>query len=168
MHVISIHKVINISLLIEKRIKMNVFLHALSLTLLAASVSGQNCVEKTLACNETAPTIYKLSAASCACNQYDQAGSLKYDNGKVYVCWGKEWKSIQIQESYVYGTENNPGYSCKDMLDKAGQQLSNGVFWIRLRGKRCLFALIYDKIHDSFYYVYLNLTRLKLTQVEGK
>ena len=132
---------------------MTAFLHALSLTLLAASVSGQNCVEKTLACNETAPTIYKLSAASCACNQYDQAGSLKYDNGKVYVCWGKEWKSIQLQGSY--GTENNPGYSCKDILDKAGQQLSDGVFWIHLRGKGCLFALIYHKIHYSFLIRYI-------------
>jgi len=144
MHVISSHKVINSSFLIEKHIKMTAFLHVLSLTLLAASVSGQQCVERLFECNEPAPTIYKLGDGSCACNQPNQAGALKYDNGKVYVCLGSEWQLLQFQEVYVYGTENNPGYSCKDILDKSGQQLSNGVFWIRLRGKGCSFAPIYD------------------------
>ena len=34
-----------------------------------------------------------------------------------------------------YGTENNPGYSCKDILDNTAQQLSDGVYWISLSGK---------------------------------
>ena len=34
-----------------------------------------------------------------------------------------------------YGMENDPGYSCKDIQDNAGQQLSDGVYWIRLQGK---------------------------------
>ena len=130
---------------------MNVFLHALRLTFLAACVSGQNCVEETLDCNQAVSTRYKLGDASCSCNQPEQAGALKYAN----VCLGSEWKPFQLQVSYVYGTENNPGYSCKDILDKAGQQLSDGVFWIRLRGKGCLFALIYDKIHDSLFTRYI-------------
>ena len=134
---------------------MNVFLYVLSLTLLAASVRGQNCVDETLDCNQPVPTIYKLGDASCACDRAEHAGALKYANGKVYVCLGSEWKSLQFQESYVYGTENNPGYSCKDILDKAGQQLSDGVFWIHLRGKGCLFALIYHKIHYSLLIRYI-------------
>ena len=120
---------------------MNRFVQTLGLAFLAASVCGQNCVEETLDCNDPAPSIYKLGDASCACNRAEHAGALKYDNGKVSVCLGSEWKTVQFEENHAYGTENNPGYSCKDILDKAGQQLSNGVFWIRLRGncEMCLF-----------------------------
>jgi len=101
-------------------------------------------VDETLDCNQPVPTIYKLGDASCACDRAEHAGALKYANGKVYVCLGSEWKSLQFQESYVYGTENNPGYSCKDILDKAGQQLSDGVFWIHLRGNQTAFPVYCD------------------------
>ena len=104
----------------------------LSLALLAVSVLCQDCVDVTLDCNQPVPTIFKLGDASCACNKPEHAGALKYDSGKVYVCLGSEWKVIQFEASY--GSETNPGYSCKDILNKAGKQLNDGVYWIRLPG----------------------------------
>lgn len=112
---------------------MNGFVRFLSVVFLAAQVSGQ-CVEETLDCNEPVPTIYKLGDQACACNSASHAGALKFVSGKVYVCLGSEWKSFRL-EGGIYGTETNPGYSCKDILNKAGKQLSNGVFWIHLKGK---------------------------------
>ena len=120
---------------------MNRFVQTLGLAFLAASVCAQNCVEETLDCNGPVTSIYKLGDASCACNRAEHAGALKYDNVKVSVCLGSDWKTVQFEENHAYGTEINPGYSCKDILDKAEQPLSNGVFWIRLRGncEMCLF-----------------------------
>ncbi len=112
---------------------MNGFVRILSVAFLVARVSGQACIEETLDCNEPVPTIFKLGDQSCACNSAAHAGALKYANGKIYVCLGSKWKIVLLGDEY--GTESNPGLSCKDILDKAGQQLSNGVFWIRLRGK---------------------------------
>ncbi|KAL9952122.1 hypothetical protein ACROYT_G039331 [Oculina patagonica] len=69
---------------------------------------------------------------SCACNSAAHAGVLKYSNGTLYICMGSKWKAVRLIGDY--GTEFNPGLSCKDILNKAGQQLSNGVFWIHLQG----------------------------------
>ena len=107
------------------------FLRTLSLAFLAANVGGQACIEETLDCNDPVPTIYKLGDASCPCNSPAHAGALKFSNDKIHVCLGSEWKTLQFA---VYGTEDNPGSSCKDILDKAGQQLNDGVYWIRLQG----------------------------------
>ncbi|XP_068748630.1 uncharacterized protein [Montipora capricornis] len=112
---------------------MKYFLGILCLALLAAKVRAQICVEETLDCNQPVPTIFKLGDASCHCNDAAHAGSIRYANGKVQVCLGTEWKTVQYTSAY--GTERNPGYSCKDILDNsAGQQLNDGVYWIRLRG----------------------------------
>lgn len=114
---------------------MTVILQILSLAFLAVRISSQVCVEETLDCDQPVPTIFKLGDASCACNSAAHAGALKYANQKVYVCLGSQWNTLQFQESsYPYGTENNPGSSCLDILNKAGQQLSDGIFWIHLRG----------------------------------
>ena len=88
---------------------MNRFVQTLGLAFLASSVWGENCVEETLDCNNPVPSIYKLGDASCACNRAEHAGALKYDNGKVSVCLGSEWKTVQFEENHAYGTENNPG-----------------------------------------------------------
>ncbi|KAL9952125.1 hypothetical protein ACROYT_G039334 [Oculina patagonica] len=121
---------------------MNGFVRILSVAFLVARVSGQACIEETLDCNEPVPTIFKLGDQSCACNSAAHAGALKYANGKIYVCLGSKWKIVLLGDEY--GTESNPGLSCKDILDKAGQQLSNGVFWIRLRGSRDGFPVYCD------------------------
>ena len=121
---------------------MKIVVQTLSLTLLAASVSGQVCVEQTFDCNEPVPGILKLANASCACNNSAHSGALRYADGKAFVCSGSsKWKPVQFQEIVVdYGTVENPGSSCKDIQDKAGQQPSDGVFWIRLRGKKDVFT----------------------------
>ena len=120
----------------NRDIEMRVVLQTLSLAFVAASVSGQVCVEETLDCNEPIPGILKLGNTSCSCNNPAHAGALKYVNGEVYVCLGSEWKIMRSPETVDDGTEKNPGFSCKDIQDKAGQQLSDGVYWIRLRSKR--------------------------------
>ena len=89
-------------------------------------------MDETLNCNQPVPTIYKLGDQSCDCDSPDHAGALKYAHGTVYLCVGNEWKVIGFE---AYGAEYNPGLSCKDILTKAGRQLSNGVYWIHLQGK---------------------------------
>ena len=120
----------------------------LSLAWLAVSVLGQDCVDVTLDCNQPVPTIFKLGNASCACNRPEHAGALKYDSGKVHVCLGNEWKVIQFEESY--GSETNPGYSCEDILNKAGKQLNDGVYWIRLPGIKIVSTLSKKRCHEIY------------------
>ena len=105
----------------------------------AASVSGQSCLDEGIDCDaDSVPSVFKLGDLSCPCNKASQAGALKLVNEKVYICVGSEWKLVQLQGNYVYGTApDNPGYSCKEILLVAGQErrnVSNGVYWIRLRG----------------------------------
>ena len=125
------------TVLIEMLLKMIFIVSTLSLfVFVTLIVSGQICVEETLDCRDPVSTVFKLGNASCACNNSAHAGALKYFKGEVYVCLGSEWKIIHLQETtdYAHGTPENPGSSCKDIHDKAGQQLSDGVFWIRLLG----------------------------------
>ena len=117
---------------------MNYLLGFFLFAFLVARTHAQDCVEETLDCDQPVPTIFKVGDASCPCNKADHAGAIKYANGKVHVCLGTEWKTVQFENNgYVpYGTRNNPAYSCKDILDNAvpGQQHTDGVYWIRLRG----------------------------------
>ena len=113
---------------------MNGFVRILTIAFLVAGVRGQLCVEETLNCNDPVPTIFKLGDQSCQCNDAAHAGALKYANGKVYLCVGTEWKTFRLEGEF--GTEStNPGISCEQILNRAGKQLSNGVFWIRIEGK---------------------------------
>ena len=116
---------------------MNYLLGFFLFAFLAARMRAQICVEETLDCNQPVPTIFKLGDASCPCNKADHAGAIKYANGKLHLCLGTEWKEVQLENNSLYGTRNNPGYSCKDILDNAGPGLqpTDGVYWIRLRGK---------------------------------
>ena len=76
---------------------------------------------------ETYNTIIKVGSHSCGC-QANGAGKLKFDNGKIFVCTGSEWKTLQYEE---YGVKTLPGYSCKDIKDNANQS-ANGIYWITL------------------------------------
>lgn len=101
------------------------------LAALASVVSGQLCVPETLDCNEVLPTIYKMGHGSCACDSKAHDGALKYSNGKLFLCLNSEWKALRMTGVQEYGTELNPGSSCKDILEKAdGKHLSDGVYWI--------------------------------------
>ena len=106
----------------------------LFLAALASVVNGQLCVPETLNCNDVLPTIFKIGDQSCACDSKAHDGALKYFNGKLFVCLNSEWKALHLSEINEYGTEHNPGSSCKDILEKAdGKYLSDGVYWIGIR-----------------------------------
>jgi len=124
----------------RKQGAMNGFVRILSVVFLVARVKGLICVNETLNCDDPVPTIFKLGDASCPCNDPAHAGALRYENGNVYLCVGTKWKPVGLEDNY--GLESaNPGTSCKDILNQAEQQLSNGVFWIRLDGKWiCIFV----------------------------
>ena len=115
---------------------MNYLLGFFLFAFLVARTHAQVYGEETLHCDKPVPTIFKLGDASCPCNKTDHAGAIKYANGKVHVCLGTEWKTLPFESNSPYGTRNNPAYSCKDILDNAepGQQHTDGVYWIRLRG----------------------------------
>ena len=113
---------------------MNDFVRILSIVFLVAGVRGEECVDETLNCNDTVPTIFKLGNASYPCNDAAHAGALKYTNGKVYLCVGTKWKTFLLEDDYGMDS-SNPGTSCKDILTTSGKLLSNGVYWIRLAGK---------------------------------
>ena len=82
----------------EAIIAMNGLVRILSVAVLVAGVSGQICVDETLDCNQPVPTIFKLGDQSCPCNSAAHAGALKYAYGKVHVCLGTTWKTIQFVE----------------------------------------------------------------------
>lgn len=127
---------------------MNGFLRILSIHFLVAGVRGQLCVEETLNCDDPVPTIFKLGDASCQCNDASQAGALKYTNGRVFLCVGTEWKTFTLEGDYGKQS-SNPGTSCKDILDRAGagQQLSNGVYWIAVGAGKWICNIV-DRLID--------------------
>ena len=87
------------SLKYSSHIKMNGFVRVFSLAFLLANTRSQICVDETLDCNQPVPTIFKLGDASCPCDRAEHAGALKYENGKVFVCLGSEWKTVSFEES---------------------------------------------------------------------
>ena len=71
-------------------------------------------------------------AESCECEP-TSAGLLKMSGGKLVVCDGSEWKTLQF-EIPLGSSSDNPGYSCKHILDN-GKQAADGVYWITLTCK---------------------------------
>ena len=67
----------------------------------------------------------------CTCKP-KTAGLLKFADGKLVVCDGSEWKTLQMETAV--GSRENPGYSCKDILDN-DDKAADGVYWITLTGK---------------------------------
>ena len=111
-----------------------IFQTSLFLAALTSVVRGQLCVPETLDCKDVLPTIFKLGDESCDCDSKAHDGALKYFNGKLFVCLNSEWKALRLKEIQKYGSEHNPGSSCKDILEKAdGKYLSDGVYWIGIR-----------------------------------
>ncbi|KAJ7327798.1 Saccharopine dehydrogenase [Desmophyllum pertusum] len=85
--------------------------------------------------------IYKIDNHNCDC-QAESAGQLKFDQGKVLVCDGREWKSLQYEEKY--GSRKNPGFSCEDIMANSANQAANGVYWIALNDTREAFPVYCD------------------------
>ncbi|KAJ7321470.1 Saccharopine dehydrogenase [Desmophyllum pertusum] len=93
-------------------------------------------------CNysDTYYNIFKIGKHNCDC-QAKSAGQLKFDQGKVLVCDGHEWKSLQYEEEY--GSRKNPGFSCEDIKASANQA-ANGVYWITLSDSKVAFPVYCD------------------------
>ena len=87
-------------------------------------------------CNiaDTYYNIFKIGQHNCNC-QAKSAGQLKFDGGKVLVCDGNKWNALQYE--YVYGTKNNPGFSCQDIRSSLAKRATNGLYWITLGGRFC-------------------------------
>lgn len=113
---------------------MTMFLLAITVLVFSTkSVSSRKCVEEILYCGDPVSGIFKIGNFPC-CYKAEHAGALKFLSGKLYICLGNKWATFEFEKLFVYGTEFNPGYSCKDIQDRAGKRLSDGIYWIRLRG----------------------------------
>ncbi|KAK2567638.1 hypothetical protein P5673_008490, partial [Acropora cervicornis] len=95
-------------------------------------VSGLVCVDETLDCRDPVSSIFKIGKDSCACDNDRHAGALKFVDGKLMVCLGDRWAELNPTVDDAYGTEFNPGESCKDIKNKLGGSPSDGVYWIKL------------------------------------
>ncbi|XP_068731450.1 uncharacterized protein [Montipora capricornis] len=115
---------------------MSVIVLTLSLLFLTENVKSQGCVEEALDCNKNVPTVFKVSDASCPCNDVSHSGALKFSGDELYFCSGTEWKIVQLSKETggTYGKRTNPGASCKDILAKAPneEKPKNGIYWIRI------------------------------------
>ncbi|KAK2567346.1 hypothetical protein P5673_008142 [Acropora cervicornis] len=114
---------------------MNLMMFLLAITVFVfstKSVSSRKCVEEILYCGDPVSGIFKIGNFPC-CYKAEHAGALKFLSGKLYICLGDKWATFEFEKLFDYGTEFNPGYSCKDIQDRAGKPLSDGIYWIRLR-----------------------------------
>ena len=95
-------------------------------------VSGLVCVDETFDCRDPVSSIFKIGKDSCACDSDKHAGALKFVDGKLMVCLGDHWAKAELNPKDTYGTEFNPGESCKDIKNKLSGSPSDGVYWIKL------------------------------------
>ena len=95
-----------------------------SLLLMLAEASkkgGKKCGKK---------RVVRLATHQCECTA-DTAGTLNYRDGKVLVCNGKDWSGLKL-EGAGYGSADQPGHSCKDILGHGKKE--NGIYHITLAG----------------------------------
>lgn len=92
-------------------------------------------------CGDTYYTTPNADQQDSSC-QLKKAGQLKFAGSKLFVCTGKEWKALQYE--VPYGSKSNPGYSCKDIMDKDPPTNSTGVYWITLRANQESFPVYCD------------------------
>lgn len=71
-------------------------------------------------------------AKSCECKP-KSAGLLKMSGGKLVVCDGSGWKTLQFATP-LGSSSDNPGHSCKHILGN-DKQAADGVYWITLTCK---------------------------------
>ena len=94
-------------------------------------VRSQICVEETLDCSDPVSSIFKIGKDSCACDNDRHAGALKFVDGQLMVCLGNRWVKAQLKKVDAYGTEFNPGKSCKDIKEKLNGSPADGIYWIK-------------------------------------
>ena len=116
-------------------VKMPVIVLSLSLLCFTVNANSQSCVEETLDCNKAVPTVFKLSDASCPCDDASHSGVLKFSDNEVHVCAGTVWNMVHLikEVSGPYGSEGNPGQSCDDIYDELvkGSAPEDGIYWLR-------------------------------------
>lgn len=95
-------------------------------------VSGLVCVDETLDCRDPVSSIFKIGKDSCACDSDKHAGALKFVDGQLMVCSSKGWRKAQWKTDDAYGTEFNPGKSCKDIKQKLMGSPADGIYWIKI------------------------------------
>ena len=97
-------------------------------------VSGLVCVDETLDCRDPVSSIFKIGKDSCACDSDKHAGAIKFVDGQLMVCLGNHWAKAQWKPKvdYAYGTEFNPGESCKNIKEELHGSPEDGVYWIKL------------------------------------
>ena len=124
--------------------KMPLIVLSLSLLCFTVNANSQGCVEETLDCNKAVPTVFKLSDASCPCDDASHSGVLKFSDNEVHVCAGTEWNMVHLikEVSGPYGSEGNPGQFCDDIYDELvkGSTPEDGIYWLRfpLPGNACI------------------------------
>ncbi|XP_067030534.1 uncharacterized protein [Acropora muricata] len=139
---------------------MTMFLLAISVFVFSTkSVSSRKCVEEILYCGDPVSGIFKIGNFPC-CYKAEHAGALKFLSGKLYICLGNKWATFEFEKLFVHGTEFNPGFSCKDIQDRAGKRLSDGIYWIRLRGGQTVFPVYCDMAGGGWTMVFKALSNL--------
>ncbi|KAL9952118.1 hypothetical protein ACROYT_G039327 [Oculina patagonica] len=96
----------------------------------------------------------KVRAGNCECKS-KTAGTLNLADGKLLLCDGNEWKALQFEEPL--GSEKNPGYSCKDILDNGGQT-ADGVYYITLNDRREAFPVYCDMAGGGYTMIFKAVT----------
>ena len=67
-------------------------------------------------------------------------GLLRMSSGKLVVCDGSGWKTLQFAIP-LGSSSDNPGYSCKHILDN-DKEAADGVYWITLTCKFVTFCAL--------------------------
>ena len=89
--------------------------------------------------SDTYYNVFKVGKHNCECNPR-RAGQIKFENNKIQVCVGDQWKSLQYELPQL-GNRSNPAVSCEEI--KANRRCSkSGIYWITLKGKSISFKLL--------------------------
>ena len=97
-------------------------------------------------CNEvkTVYHVYDMGQEKCPCHAKNE-GTLKYSEGKVSICNGKEWAVMEFEGQH--GKQERPGLSCQNILVNnlvgSRRKLANGIYWIKMKGKLVLLSVTY-------------------------
>ena len=95
-------------------------------------------------CNEvkTVYHVYDMEQEKCPCHAKNE-GTLKYSEGKVSICNGKEWAVMEFEGQH--GKQERPGLSCQNILVNnlvgSRRKLSNGIYWIKMKGRLVLLSV---------------------------
>ena len=70
---------------------------------------------------------------NCEC-QAKSAGRLKLEDGKLLMCDGSDYKSLQFEMPTPKNSRANPAYSCKEIKDE-DSVADDGIYWLTFKSK---------------------------------